>query len=135
MKSTTTTGNVQCGFVYAQGARPGGGVATAIAGYADRIFRFMDTLAAEQAAAAQPAGAAAGGVGVGGSAGGGVNTSRLMSAVHGQTYFIFDQVCVGGSHKGERERARARGEHTEAGRGEQRRRHRARVPPSPAPAP
>lgn len=86
--------------MYAQGARPGGGAATAIAGYAERIFRFMDTLAAEQAgddAAAAAAGNGAGdgaGGGTGGGRAGNGSTSRLMSAAHGSAYFIFDQVTA-----------------------------------------
>lgn len=100
---------MQCGLVYVQNARPGGGAATAIAGYADRIFRFLDTLGAEAAAdeaakaaaataagagAAAPAAAATAGAGAAEAArgGGGVNTSRLMSRAHGESYFIFDQV-------------------------------------------
>lgn len=83
--------------MYAQGARPGGGAATAIAGYAERIFRFMDTLAAEQAdddaaAAAGKEGGVGAGVGAGGGRAGNGSTSRLMSAAHGSAYFIFDQV-------------------------------------------
>lgn len=36
-------GNVQCGLVACQGARPGGGAASVVAGFALRIFRFLDT--------------------------------------------------------------------------------------------
>jgi len=82
-------GNVQCGLVYAQDLRPGGGGAAIMQGYADRIFRFLDTLREEKGwppvnggtASAEPAAVAPV-----------ANTSMLMSHVHGAGYFIFDQV-------------------------------------------